>query len=89
MIMAELRLSVTFHTRPETRPARARIMQNPFMLLTFLPILQIRLARKRIMASFAISAGCTETPRSSHLLAPFASYPKGVITSRIKRMDTT
>ena len=62
--------------------------QKPLPVRIPFPILQMKLAKKRIIHSFAISAGCTESPRFSQRLAPLASMPRGVRTSAMRMADT-
>ena len=89
IMMAELRFFVTPYTSTQMGIGAASMIRNPFRVRMLFPILHTRLARKRIMASFATSAGCSETPMTfSHLLAPFFSIPSGVSTSRISTTDT-
>ena len=60
---------------------------KPFMVRTLFPILQTRVARNRIMHSFATSAGCTFKPTPGtliHRLAPWDFTPSGVSTTGIK-----
>ena len=57
---------------------------TPFKVWTFLPILHTYAAKNRIIPALATSAGCSEIPTFSHLLAPFTSYPSGVSTKRIR-----
>ena len=88
MMMAELILLVIFQTITQIGTGIISTIQKPLPVRIPFPILQIKLARNRIIQSLAISAGCTESPRFSHLLAPFASMPRGVSTSTINIADT-
>ena len=85
--MAELILSVIFHTITQIGSGTAATVQKPFLVRIPLPILQIKLAKNKIMANLAISAGCTDIPRFNHRLAPLASIPYGVNTNIIKTAD--
>ena len=65
--------------------------KNPFMVRTFLPILQTMTARNRIIPSFATSAGCRFNPIPGiliHRLAPWDSTPSGVSTNGTSAIDT-
>ena len=92
IMIAELKLSVMRYTHAAIGRGAAIIMKNPFMVRTLFPILHTRLARNRIMHSFATSAGCKLKPVCGipiHRLAPWELIPNGVSTRKISTMETT
>lgn len=87
-MIAELRFDVIRHNIRAIGMGTANTVRNPFRCRMPFPIEQIMLARKRIIPSFAISAGCTEIPAIfSHLFAPWDSVPNGMI-NKIRTTET-